>query len=220
MGGLDDPRLTSLDTFLQGRPHIQYATPGSPNYAALRATYMLDNPAVPFAIVRPQNAEDVAAIVRFGKANGLSLVVRSGGNSLFWKSMVHDALIIDMRDIAYVTINEPKTLARLGGGIHLGDLADHLTKEGLATAIGTIPFVGFIGWSTFGGYGPFSAQYGLGCDNIVGAKIVNCKGEVVEADKDMLKGIRGAGGAFGPIVELTVKTYQLKNVSLVDSNSA
>lgn len=213
MGSSSDPRLTSLENFLQGRSHIQYATPSSPNYADLRATYTLDNPAIPLAIVRPQNAEDVAAIVKFGKANGLQLVVRSGGNSLFWKSMVHDALIIDMRDIAYVKINESETLASVGGGILLGDLADQLTKEGLATATGTIPFVGFVGWSTYGGYGPFSAQYGLGCDNIVRAKVVNFKGELIEADEDMLKGIRGAGGAFGPIVELTVKVYPLKNVS-------
>ena len=213
MSSSSDPRLASLESFLQGHPHIQYATPSSPNYVALRATYTLDNPAIPLAIVRPQNAEDVAAIVKFGKTNGLQLVVRSGGNSLFWKSMVHDALIIDMRDIAYVKVNESTTLASVGGGVLLGDLADQLTKEGLVTATGTIPFVGFVGWSTYGGYGPFSAQYGLGCDNIVGAKLVDWKGEVIRADKDMLKGIRGAGGAFGPIVELTVKVYPLKNVS-------
>jgi FAD/FMN-containing dehydrogenase len=213
MGSSSDPRLTALESFLQGHLQIQYATPMSSNYSTLRATYTLNNPAVPLAIVRPQNAEDVAAIVKFARTNEIKPVVRSGGNSLFWKSMVQDALIIDMRDIAYVKINESKTSASVGGGILLGDLADQLTKEGLATATGTIPFVGFVGWSTYGGYGPFSAQYGLGCDNIIGAKVVNCNGEVVEAGGDMLKGIRGAGGAFGPIVELTVKLYPLNNVS-------
>ena len=213
MGSSSDPRLTGLESFLQGHTKIQYATPTSSDYAALRNTYTLDNPAVPLAIVRPQNAEDVAAIVEFAKANRIKFAIRSGGNSLFWKSMVQDALVIDMRDIAYVDINESKTLASVGGGVLLGELTEKLTKEGVATATGTIPFVGFVGWSTYGGYGPLSAHYGLGCDNIVGAKVVNWKGEIVEADKDMLKGIRGAGGAFGPIVELTVKLYPLKNVS-------
>jgi FAD/FMN-containing dehydrogenase len=127
--------------------------------------------------------------------------------------VVQDALIIDMREIAYVKINESKTEASVGGGIIMGELVDQLNQDGLVTPVGTIPFVGFVGWSTYGGYGPFSAQHGLGCDNVVGAKVVNWKGEVVEADKDMLKGIRGAGGAFGPIVEMTVKVYPLKNVS-------
>jgi FAD/FMN-containing dehydrogenase len=215
MGSSSDPRLTGLESFLQGHTQIQYATPSSSNYAALRNTYTLDNPAIPLAIVRPQNAEDVAAIVKFAKANGIKFAIRSGGNSLFWKSMIQDALIIDMRDIAYININDSKTLASIGGGIIISDLADTLTREGVATATSTIPFVGFVGWSTYGGYGPLSAHYGLGCDNIVGAKVVNWKGEIVEPDKDMLKGIRGAGGAFGPIVELTVKLYPLKNVSCI-----
>ena len=38
------------------------------------------------------------------------------------------------------------------------------------------------------------------------------EGEVVEADKNILRGIRGAGDAFGPIVELTVKLYPPKAV--------
>jgi FAD/FMN-containing dehydrogenase len=213
MASSSDLRLASLKFFLQGYPTIQYATPNSPNYSTLRATYCIDNPAVPLAIVRPQNAEDVAAIVKFARANGIKPVVRSGGNSLFWKSMIHDALIIDMRDIKYVNINDSKTSAAIGGGVLFSDLAEYLTKAGLATALGTIPFIGYAGWSTYGGYGPFSAQFGLGCDNIIGAKVVNWKGEVIEADTDMLRGIRGAGGAFGPIVELTIKLYPLKNVS-------
>ena len=213
MASSPDPRLASLVSFLHGYPTIQYATPNSPKYSNLRATYSLDNPAVPLAIVRPKNAEEVAATVRFARANGIKPVVRSGGNSLFGKSMIQGALIIDMRDIAYININDSKTSATIGGGIRFSDLAEVLTKEGLATALGTIPFIGYAGWSTYGGYGPFSAQYGLGCDNILGAKVVNWKGEVVEADTDMLKGIRGAGGAFGPIVELTIKLYPLMNVS-------
>jgi FAD/FMN-containing dehydrogenase len=208
-----DPRLASFESFLREHPTIQYATPNSPNYSTLRATYTLDNPAAPFAIVRPQNAEDVAAAVKFARANGIKPVVRSGGNSLFWKSMIQDAFIIDMRDIAYININNSKTSATVGGGILFSDLGEHLTKEGLATALGTIPFIGYVGWSTYGGYGPFSAQYGLGCDNIIGAKVVDWRGEVVKADTDMLRGIRGAGGAFGPIVELTIKLYPLENVS-------
>lgn len=61
--------------------------------------------------------------------------------------------------------------------------------------------------------GPFSNNYGLGADQIVAAKIVNAKGELVDADAELLKGIRGGGGIFGVIVELTIKVYPLKEVS-------
>lgn len=74
--------------------------------------------------------------------------------------------------------------------------------------------VGYVGWCTLGGYGPFSSLHGLGVDQIVGAKLVDPKGEIVDADAELLKGIRGGGGIFGAIVELTVKVYPLKEVRL------
>lgn len=46
----------------------------------------------------------------------------------------------------------------------------------------------------------------------MGAKIVNPKGELVEAGEELLQGIRGGGGIFGVIVELTIKVYPLKEV--------
>jgi FAD/FMN-containing dehydrogenase len=49
-------------------------------------------------------------------------------------------------------------------------------------------------------------------DNIIEAKVVNWKGELVNADQRMLKGIRGAGGFVGVIVEVKVKVYPLKKV--------
>lgn len=78
---------------------------------------------------------------------------------------------------------------------------------------GSVSSVGYVGWSTNGGYGPFSTLHGLGLDSIVGAKLVNYKGDLVEASDELLKGIRGAGNIFGVIVELTIKVYPLKEVS-------
>lgn len=75
--------------------------------------------------------------------------------------------------------------------------------------------VGYVGWATLGGYGPFSGMYGLGADQIAGARLVDARGELVDANEELLKGIRGGGGIFGVIVELTVKVYPLKEVSEV-----
>ena len=58
-----------------------------------------------------------------------------------------------------------------------------------------------------------SASHGLGADQIVGARLVDARGDLVDADEDLLQGIRGGGGIFGVIVELTVKVYPLKEVS-------
>lgn len=75
-----------------------------------------------------------------------------------------------------------------------------------------IPTVGYTGWATLGGYGPFAANFGLGVDQIVGARVVNGNGELIDADQDMLKGIRGGGGNLGVVVQLTIKVYPLQKV--------
>jgi hypothetical protein len=63
------------------------------------------------------------------------------------------------------------------------------------------------------GYGIMAGKYGLGCDQIVGAKVVLADGRTVDADERLLKGLRGAGPAFGVIVELEIKVYPLTEVN-------
>lgn len=59
-----------------------------------------------------------------------------------------------------------------------------------------------------------SGQWGLGVDQIIGAKVADANGEIVQASEEMLKGIRGASGNFGVVVELQIKIYELQSVSL------
>ena len=129
------------------------------------------------------------------------------------RSIVQDALVIDLRKLAYTKISASRTTVRIGGGTLATQVGADLSKEGLATAVGNTARVGYVGWAVYGGYGPCNALYGLGIDNIVGATVVNAKGEVVDADDELLKGIRGAGGALGVITEVEVKVYPLKTVS-------
>lgn len=188
-------------------------TSSSTNYTVERETYIANNPAVPLAIVRPQNANDVAALVSFLTSNYIDFVVRSGSHDIFGRSQVDGALTIDMRDINFVDATENGSVAKIGGGILMLDLATKLSKYDLVTAFGSIDSVGYVGWSSYGGYGSFSPHYGLGVDQIVGATIINPKGEVIEANPDILNGIRGPGGIFGVILELTIQVYPLKKVS-------
>lgn len=203
-----------VETLFQQHPKIPYAVPDSPNYGALRATFIVDNPAVPVAIARPQNAEDVSAIVSFCVSHNIPFVVRAGGNNLFGKSQVHDALTIDLRDIKYCHVDHDQGVAKIGGGILAGPLVEALSQAGVMTASGMVHFIGYFGWAAYGGYGPFSGRLGYGFEQIRGAKVVNWKGEIVDADKELLKGIRGAGGSFGVVVELTIAVYPLTKVRL------
>ena len=68
-----------------------------------------------------------------------------------------------------------------------------------------------VGWATLeSGYGLLCIIHGV--DQILAAKIINAHGYIVVANPEELRGIRGAGGNFGIIVELQIKTYALDKV--------
>jgi FAD/FMN-containing dehydrogenase len=122
-----------------------------------------------------------------------------------------------MRAISSIDIATDRQSATVGGGCLLNRVATRLWHQGLGTLVGTIPSVGYVGWAVYGGYGPFSPRWGLGVDQVIGATIVNADGEIIKADANVLKGIRGAGGIFGIIADLTIKVYPLKTVSSLPS---
>ncbi|KAL2859290.1 oxidoreductase [Aspergillus pseudodeflectus] len=195
--------------FLAQQPSIKYFPPSSSEFDSLRQVWNTSGAGTPLAIVQPQSARDVAALIKFVKANSVPFTLRSGGHNLEGRSSVNEALQIDLRALNSVAVAPDRKSATVGGGILQGELGNKLWEEGLATATGSVPSVGYTGWATYGGYGPFSSHWGLGVDQIIGATIVDANGEIQTAGRDLLQGIRGAGGLFGVIVQLTVKVYPL-----------
>lgn len=207
-------QLEKLRVLLRQHSHIPYATPGSANYAALREAYILDSHTVPLAIVRPQTPDDVALLVSHAVVERIPLCVRAGGHDLFGRCFAPGAITLDLRDLASVRVAADRRSATIGGGVLASHLAAELGRHKLATAVGSAPTVGWVGWATHGGYGPFVANYGLGVDQILGATVINCKGHIVEADESMLEAIRGGGGCIGVIADITIKVYPLEQVSM------
>ncbi|KAL1867423.1 hypothetical protein Plec18167_008696 [Paecilomyces lecythidis] len=204
--------MDHLIRFLAENSHIKYATPSSPEFDSLRLGYILVENVIPAIIVRPQSAEDVAALVSVLTSNDLPFSIRVGGHDLSGRSQVHGAVTIDLRDIAYIHVDDAAHTARLGGGVLIADLIKELEHHGMVTPTGTIPSVGYVGWAAHGGYGFLSTQYGFGADQILGARVVDCHGQILDANEDMLTAIRGAGGLLGVIVEVTIKVYPLDKV--------
>ncbi|KAL2787684.1 hypothetical protein BJX66DRAFT_310377 [Aspergillus keveii] len=215
--------LDKLGLFASQHPTIPCLNPSSPTFDLVRSIYA--HPEItPLAIIRPTSNGDVSTAVSFLSANKIPFTIRSGGHDMHGRSMRNDAVALDMRLLNSVRIHaipdeknereegQDVSTATVGGGILIGDLIAALQAEGFATPVGSLPMVGYVGWAMYGGYGAYSAPLGLGVDQIVGAKLVNASGEVIEADRELLKGIRGAGGAFGVVLELTVKIYRVDRI--------
>jgi FAD/FMN-containing dehydrogenase len=202
-----------FNSLLEANSAITAYTSSAPEYVTLKANFV-NNPAEPCIILRPQTVQDVEAIVTHCVENNLPFAVRSGGHDLSGRSTVGGAATIDMRDIAHVEVATDSKTARIGGGIMHAGVLQALEPHGLITPVGSIGTVGYAGWSTLGGYGSFSPSLGLGIDQIVGAKVVGADGKCREADERLLRAMRGGGGNFGVIVELTVKVYPATEVSI------
>lgn len=204
--------LSPIHEFLAAHSSIRHASPKDDAYSALRASFLVDEDLQPPLIVAPSCADHVAGFIAVCAAHGIPFTVRAGGHDLFNRSLAADAVTLDLRGLASVQIDHANHTARIGGGIVIRDLMKELGRENLATACGTISCVGYVGWAIHGGYGILSPSFGLGADQIVGAKLATASGQIIEADERLLKGIRGGGGAFGVIVELTIRVYPLGQV--------
>lgn len=131
------------------------------------------------------------------------------------RSLVPDGVVLDMRSLNYVRVSEDKASATLGGGVLFGELQKALDEQGLIAATGFCNGVGYVGCATGGGYGVSGGKYGLGVDQMLGARVVTASGEIVDTDDDaeLLWGLRGAGrGNFGVVVEVRITVYPPPNM--------
>ncbi|KAL4861589.1 hypothetical protein BDV12DRAFT_190976 [Aspergillus spectabilis] len=189
--------LHKLHAFSSQHPAIPFLTPSTPTFEEVRTIYA-HREITPLAIIRPTSIDDVSTAISFLFTNKIPFTVRSGGHDMHGRSMRNDAVALDMRLLNHGKMVSTTTVS---GGILTGDLISALQAEGFATPVPSLPAVGYVGWAMYGGYGAYSARFGLGVDQIIGAKLVH-----------LLKGIRGAEGAFGVIVELTVRIYRVDRI--------
>lgn len=72
---------SALKEYLQQFPSIQLYTPEDEKFEAVRECFVV-RPARPSAIVRPQSAEDVQALVRFCVEHDVDFSIRGGGHDV------------------------------------------------------------------------------------------------------------------------------------------
>ncbi|KAH7309357.1 hypothetical protein BKA65DRAFT_559570 [Rhexocercosporidium sp. MPI-PUGE-AT-0058] len=201
---------SQLEPLISSNTSLKVYTRASPHFDSLKSIWNLKYASnQPLALIRPTDTSEVVTVIKFCVANKLALAVRSGGHDLFGRSIVPDAVILDIRELCSITLSEDQKTVVIGGGLQTSDLVNFLDEKGLVTPASLAGIVGWAGWAFGGGFCPLINTYGLGVDQIVSARVVTADGEVKEADPELLWGIKGAGGAFGVVVDLTVKIYPL-----------
>ncbi|KAG8528310.1 uncharacterized protein KY384_007227 [Bacidia gigantensis] len=167
---------------------------------------------IPAAIVLPRREKDIQNIVQWAVESSIPFVTKSGGCSE-WSTIGDDGFIIDLTLYSSVEVNAEARTATIKGGVVQKEVALRLAEQGLFTALGNGNVVGVTGFALGGGSSITNSITGFGSDQIISARLVSAKGELLDITKvsqpDLLWAIRGAGHFFGLITEVVIKAYPL-----------
>ena len=202
----------------------QILAPGTAEYDASRVQYAFSSypekqgpggSMHPYLIAYPRmDSDDIPAAISFGKANGKHLVARSGGHQYCGLSSGgEDTVLLSMdlhQDLEVKEVGD-KTLARVGVGRRLTDVAAAFKQNGVTIPHGECPRVAIGGHVQSGGYGHLLRSYGLALDHVHEFKIYTSDGTIRTVQRppaqdrsSLFWGVLGGGpGSFGILTEVT-----------------
>jgi FAD/FMN-containing dehydrogenase len=190
--------------------------PASPEYDAARRCFNAAMDRRPAVIVRCLGPQDVATAFDFARAHSFEVAVRGGGHNPAGHCVLDDGLVIDLSEMRSVEVDPAAGTARASGGATWLDFDAATQVFGLVTPGGVVGSTGVCGLTLGGGIGHLTSQYGLTCDNLVGAELVTPDGSVVHAGPDenaeLLWALRGGGGNFGVATWLEFRLHALERV--------
>jgi FAD/FMN-containing dehydrogenase len=170
----------------------------------------------PVAVVLPESADDVVAIVDFARQAGLRIAFNAGGHNARPIDWGRDTLLVKTERMGGVEVDPEARRARVLAGTLADQLASAAGEHGLAYLAGTSPDVGVVGYTLGGGIGWMIRRDGLACNSVVGAEIVTADGRLrrVDAgnDPDLFWAIRGGGGNFGAVTVLELALFPVAEI--------
>lgn len=203
-GGSTKPTYAQLAKQLSG-------TLSLPGQSGFQPKSLLYNPRFfsqpqPSAIAHVDNAADVAACVKFAADGGAPLHIRNGGHSYGgWSS--GSGLVVDLAKLSTIKVASGGKTATIGAGALLADVYSGLGAKGVSIGGGSCATVGVTGLTLGGGVGVLARAYGLTCDQLASVQVVTADGRVrtvnATTDADLFWALRGGGGSFGAVTELT-----------------
>ena len=204
---------------LAGAIHGHVFNPGDPGFQ--RAAHVF-NPrfdhVLPTAVARPINGPDVQRAIRFTVGQGIAVRARSGGHSYAGYSTLSDGVVLDLRKLDWVNLDQTAGTATIGAGVQIIDAYSKLGQHGVTLPAGSCPSVGISGVTLGGGFGLASRHFGLTIDSLKSVKIVTADGQFRsiddQSDPDLMWALRGGGGGnFGVVTEFVFTVHPMPQSS-------
>ena len=187
--------------------------PGGADYDDARRVFngLIDSK--PALIARCASTGDVAAAVRYARANNLTVSVYGGGHGVTGSAVAEGSLCVDLRGMKTADVDPDSRTVRAAGGLTWGELDAATQAHGLAVTGGRVPSTGIAGLALGSGSGWIERKCGFTCDNLLSAEVVTADGNVVTASEtdnaDLFWGLRGGGGNFGIVTQFTFRLHEV-----------
>jgi hypothetical protein len=179
-------------------------------YETLRKGFNKRIDQFPLVIALCRSTQDVAEAITYARQHNLAVAVKSGGHSMEGFSGNNGGLVIHLSQMNAVEFLEDQKI-KVGPGCTLSHLYDQVLPKGRLIPAGSCGTVGIGGLTLGGGYGLFSRQYGLTCDHLLEATLVDGNGNIrsTKDDPELLWALRGGGaGNFGVVTELVYQSHE------------
>lgn len=187
--------------------------PGATGYDAARKVWNARFDRRPDVAVRCTSAADVAATVRWARANDEQLSVKGGGHSYAGHTVADGGVLLDLSGMSGIKVHAEDRLARVEAGATWAQIDSATQHHGLATTGPTASSVGVAGSVLGGGTGWLSRCFGNAVDNLVAVDVVTADGEQVRAsadeERELFWGMRGAGANLGIATSFELRLHEV-----------
>lgn len=192
--------------------NIQVSRPLELSYIAEQDEYWSESCTLlkPSCIIFPQDADEVAAVVKILKDTDENWAVKSGGHNpnKYWSSVEGGPLISTVK-LDQVIVNPDTGIIRAGPGQRLDSIAAALDGTGWTFVGGRIGNTGIGGLILGGGLSYMSAQYGWAASLVLEYEVVLADGSIVTVSEteypDLFVALKGGINNFGIVTTFVLQ---------------
>ena len=201
---------------LRARVVGEVVLPGDDEWETARLAWNLAVDQRPAAVVLPETAEDVVAVVNFAREHGLRVAPQGTGHNASPLGPLEDTVLLKTERMRGVRIDAAGRRARVEAGVLWMEVTAAASEHGLVGLAGSAPDVGVVGYSLGGGVSWLARKHGLSANSILAVEIVTADGRLVRADAEheteLFWALRGGGGNFGVVTALELRLFPVTDV--------
>ncbi|MGW6279872.1 FAD-binding oxidoreductase [Kribbella sp. NPDC055071] len=208
--GLSPEQVQALTDSISSRVVV----PSAADWEAERHAWNLAVDQQPVAVIDVETAADVATVVAYAAAQGLTVSAQARGHGA--SVAIDGTILLRTLGLRTIEIDLAGGTATVGAGVRWGELNKALSGTGLSGLPGSSPDINVVGYTLGGGLSWFGRKYGFAANNVRRFELVNAQGTLVSvtraSDPDLFWALRGGGGEFGIVTAIELELFVVPEI--------